>query len=104
MKNKIACEILTISVVLMIIASGIAVSANTTYNIDSEKDNYPQMQPFENHFKPNPTFDHILIIEIYYDTYVKGDTAGEFIRIHNPTASTIVTTHVLEASRNQPPL
>ena len=89
MKNKTVCKILTVLIALAIIASGIAVSANTTYNIDSEKDNYPQMQPFENHFKPNPTLGHILIIEVYYDTYVKGDTNAEFIRIHNPTESTI---------------
>ena len=89
MKNKSVCEILTVSIALAIIASGIAVSANTTYNMDSEKDNYPLMQPVENRFTPTPTPDHILIIEIYYDTYVKGDTDGEFIRMHNPTESTI---------------
>ena len=89
MKNNIACEILTISIALAIIASGIAIGANTTHRMDSEKDNSPLMQPFENHFKPNPTPDHILIIEVYYDTYVKGDTNGEFIRMHNPTESTI---------------
>jgi hypothetical protein len=91
MKNKTVCKILTVLIALAIIASGIVVSANTntTYNIDSGKDNHPLMQPFENHFKPNPTPDHILIIEVYYDTYVKGDTDGEFIRMHNPTESTI---------------
>ncbi|RZN14106.1 MAG: hypothetical protein EF812_06270 [Methanosarcinales archaeon] len=30
-----------------------------------------------------------IITEIYYDTYLKGDTSGEFIRIHNPTESSI---------------
>ncbi|MEA3323833.1 MAG: phospholipase D-like domain-containing protein [Euryarchaeota archaeon] len=30
-----------------------------------------------------------MITEIYYDTYLKGDTDGEFIRIHNPTADPI---------------
>jgi len=78
---------LAVSIALVIIASGIVVNANTTYNMDSEKDNYPLMQPFENHFKPNP--EHILIIEVYPDTYLYGDTAGEFIRIHNPTENSI---------------
>ncbi len=31
------------------------------------------------------TRGNVLITEIYYDTYLKGDTDGEFIRIHNPT-------------------
>ena len=30
-----------------------------------------------------------IIIEVYYDTYLKGDTSGEFIRIHNPTGGSI---------------
>ncbi|MEA1869155.1 MAG: phospholipase D-like domain-containing protein [Euryarchaeota archaeon] len=30
-----------------------------------------------------------MITEIYYDTYLKGDTDGEFIRIHNPTKDPI---------------
>ncbi|MBC8521417.1 MAG: lamin tail domain-containing protein [Methanomicrobia archaeon] len=30
-----------------------------------------------------------IITEVYYDTYLKGDTGGEFIRIHNPTGSSI---------------
>ncbi|MGB2726970.1 MAG: lamin tail domain-containing protein [Halobacteriota archaeon] len=30
-----------------------------------------------------------IITEVYYDTYRKGDTDGEFIRIHNPTGSSI---------------
>ena len=30
-----------------------------------------------------------IITEVYYDTYLKGDTAGEFIRLHNPTGSEI---------------
>jgi phosphatidylserine/phosphatidylglycerophosphate/cardiolipin synthase-like enzyme len=91
MKNKIACEILTISAVLMIIASGIAVSANTTYNIDSEKDNSPLMQPVENRFTPTPTPDHILIIEVYYKTYLPKtyEKYQEFVRVHNPTDSSI---------------
>lgn len=29
--------------------------------------------------------ENVMITEIYYDTYLKGDTDGEFIRIHNPT-------------------
>ena len=33
---------------------------------------------------PNP-----IITEVYYDTYLKGDTSGEFIRIHNPTGGSI---------------
>ncbi|RZB30953.1 MAG: hypothetical protein AEth_00907 [Candidatus Argoarchaeum ethanivorans] len=33
---------------------------------------------------PNP-----IITEVYYDTYLKGDTSGEFIRIHNPAKSSI---------------
>ncbi len=30
-----------------------------------------------------------IITGVYYDTYLKGDTDGEFIRIHNPTGSSI---------------
>jgi len=30
-----------------------------------------------------------IITEVYYDTYLSGDTDGEFIRIHNPTRSSI---------------
>jgi len=30
-----------------------------------------------------------IITEVYYDTYLKGDTDGEFIRIHNPTEGSI---------------
>ena len=30
-----------------------------------------------------------VITELFYDTYLKGDTDGEFIRIHNPTETTI---------------
>ncbi|MGB2841340.1 MAG: phospholipase D-like domain-containing protein [Halobacteriota archaeon] len=30
-----------------------------------------------------------IITEVYYDTYLKGDTDGEYIRIHNPTGSSI---------------
>ena len=30
-----------------------------------------------------------IITEVYYDTYLVGDTNGEFIRIHNPTESSI---------------
>ncbi len=30
-----------------------------------------------------------IITEVYYDTYLAGDTNGEFIRIHNPTESSI---------------
>lgn len=33
--------------------------------------------------------ENVLITEIYYDTYQSGDTGGEFIRIHNPTADTV---------------
>ncbi|MEA1864596.1 MAG: phospholipase D-like domain-containing protein [Euryarchaeota archaeon] len=33
--------------------------------------------------------ENVMITEIYYDTYLKGDTDGEFIRIHNPTADTV---------------
>jgi len=33
--------------------------------------------------------ENVVITEIYYDTYQKGDTDGEFIRIHNPTADPI---------------
>jgi len=33
--------------------------------------------------------ENAMITEIYYDTYLKGDTDGEFIRIHNPTADPI---------------
>jgi cardiolipin synthase len=30
-----------------------------------------------------------VITEVYYDTYLNGDTDGEFIRIHNPTGNPI---------------
>ncbi|MEA3281562.1 MAG: phospholipase D-like domain-containing protein [Euryarchaeota archaeon] len=33
--------------------------------------------------------ENMMITEIYYDTYLKGDTNGEFIRIHNPTEDPI---------------
>nr|QNO44437.1 hypothetical protein KHKAIIHB_00001 [Methanosarcinales archaeon ANME-2c ERB4]QNO45837.1 hypothetical protein JIFFFGFP_00001 [Methanosarcinales archaeon ANME-2c ERB4] len=33
--------------------------------------------------------ENVMITEIYYDTYLKGDTNGEFIRIHNPTEDPI---------------
>ncbi|MFZ2071693.1 MAG: phospholipase D-like domain-containing protein [Halobacteriota archaeon] len=33
--------------------------------------------------------EKVIITEIYYNTYLKGDTHGEFIRIHNPTESSI---------------
>ena len=33
--------------------------------------------------------ENAMITEIYYDTYLKGDTNGEFIRIYNPTADTV---------------
>ncbi|MEA1906326.1 MAG: lamin tail domain-containing protein, partial [Euryarchaeota archaeon] len=33
--------------------------------------------------------ENVMITEVYYDTYLKGDTDGEFIRIHNPTADTV---------------
>ena len=75
---------LAVSIALAIVVSGNAVGADTTYSMDSEKDNSPQ-----NYFTPTLTPDQILIIAVYYDTYVKGDTEGEFIRIHNPTESTI---------------
>jgi phosphatidylserine/phosphatidylglycerophosphate/cardiolipin synthase-like enzyme len=32
---------------------------------------------------------NVMVTEIYYDTYLLGDTDGEFIRIHNPTADTV---------------
>jgi len=39
---------------------------------------------------PSTATSHAPIIaEVYYDTYLKGDTNGEFIRIHNPTESSI---------------
>ncbi len=57
------------------------------HNINSDKDRYPLMQPYENYFKPTP--EQILIVEVYSDTYLYRDTAGEFVRIHNPTESSI---------------
>ncbi|RZN41471.1 MAG: PKD domain-containing protein [Methanosarcinales archaeon] len=33
--------------------------------------------------------ENVMITEIYYDTYLKGDSNGEFIRIHNPTVDTV---------------
>jgi phosphatidylserine/phosphatidylglycerophosphate/cardiolipin synthase-like enzyme len=33
--------------------------------------------------------ENVMITEIYYDTYLKGDTDGEFMRIHNPTTDTV---------------
>ena len=57
------------------------------HSINSDKDYYPLMQPYKNYFKPTP--EQILIVEVYPDTYLYGDTAGEFIRIHNPSERSI---------------
>ncbi|MCK4730855.1 MAG: lamin tail domain-containing protein, partial [Methanophagales archaeon] len=35
------------------------------------------------------TSQNPIITEVYYDTYLSGDTDGEFIRVHNPTESSI---------------
>ncbi|MEA2033609.1 MAG: phospholipase D-like domain-containing protein [Euryarchaeota archaeon] len=35
------------------------------------------------------TSQNPIITEVYYDTYLKGDTDGEFLRMHNPTESSI---------------
>ncbi len=78
MKNRTICNLLAISITLAILASVVAIGANTNVS--------PLIQTLELF---NPTPAHILITEVYYDTYVKGDTNGEFIRIHNPTNSTI---------------
>ena len=78
MKNRTICNLLAISITLAILASAVAIGANTNAS--------PLMQTLELF---NPTPAHILITEVYYDTYVKGDTNGEFIRIHNPTNSSI---------------
>ncbi|MCK4732233.1 MAG: lamin tail domain-containing protein, partial [Methanophagales archaeon] len=32
---------------------------------------------------------NVIIVEVYPDTYIPGDTAGEFVRIHNPTENSI---------------
>jgi len=69
---------LAISITLAIFASVVAIGANTNVS--------PLMQTLELF---NPTPAHILITDVYYDTYVKGDTNGEFIRIHNPANSSI---------------
>ncbi|MCW3129272.1 MAG: phospholipase D-like domain-containing protein [Methanophagales archaeon] len=57
------------------------------HSINSDKDYYPLMQPYKNYFKPTP--EQILIVEVYPDTYLYRDTAGEFIRIHNPSERSI---------------
>ncbi|MCW3134380.1 MAG: phospholipase D-like domain-containing protein [Methanophagales archaeon] len=98
MKNKTVCKILTVSITLAIIASGITVSANTTYNASDSNtslmtfhiqdvDHVVINEVDKNYFKPTP--EQILIVEIYPNTYLYGDTAGEFIRIHNPTERSI---------------
>ena len=55
---------------------------DTPYRINSDNDCYPLMPR-----KPTP--ERIIIVEVYPDTYIPGDTAGEFIRIHNPTENSI---------------
>jgi len=35
------------------------------------------------------TSEKVIVTEIYYDSYLKGDIHGEFIRIHNPTENSI---------------
>jgi hypothetical protein len=32
---------------------------------------------------------NVIIVEVYPNTYIPGDTAGEFVRIHNPTENSI---------------
>ncbi|RCV65164.1 Lamin Tail Domain [Methanophagales archaeon] len=32
---------------------------------------------------------NVIIVEVYPDTYISGDTAGEFVRIQNPTENSI---------------
>ena len=38
---------------------------------------------------PDTKAGHIIIVEVYPNTYISGDTAGEFVRIHNPTENLI---------------
>ena len=78
MKNRTFCNLLAISITLAILASVVAIDANTNAST--------LMQTLEIF---NPTPAHMMITEVYYDTYVKGDTNGEFIRIHNPANSSI---------------
>ncbi|HJH25735.1 MAG TPA: hypothetical protein C5S37_02940 [Methanophagales archaeon] len=79
LKNRTFCNLLAISITLAILASAVPIGANTKVS--------PLIQTVENHINLTPA--HILITEVFYDTYVKGDTNGEFIRIHNPTNSSI---------------
>jgi len=38
---------------------------------------------------PDTKEGHTIIVEVYPNTYLFGDTAGEFVRIHNPTENSI---------------
>ena len=60
----------TIWIILAVIITGIAFSVAGTASASG-------------------TSEKAIITEIYYDTYLAGDTDGEFIRIHNPTESSI---------------
>ena len=40
-------------------------------------------------YPTNPSINHPLITGVYYDTYIYGDRAGEFIKIHNPVGNSI---------------
>lgn len=62
----------TIWIILAVIITGIAFSVAGTTNLSAPG-----------------TSEKAIITEIYYDTYLAGDTDGEFIRIHNPTESSI---------------
>ena len=62
----------TIWIILAVIITGIAFSVAGTTNLSAPG-----------------TSEKTIITEIYYDTYLAGDNDGEFIRIHNPTESSI---------------
>jgi len=64
MKHKTVCKILAISIALAIVAS--AVGANVTHSMDSKNDPNQLMQTLAI-FEQTPA--HILITELYYDTY-----------------------------------
>jgi len=61
-----------ILIILAVIIIGIAFNGEGTANLSAPG-----------------TSEKVIVTEIYYDTYLKGDTDGEFIRIHNPTESSI---------------
>ena len=84
MKTKIACEILTFSVVLMIITSGIAVGANTIYNTSGSNTSLSliafQIQDVD--------LDHVVINEFEQNPHGK-DAGNEWVELYNPTSKEV---------------